>query len=264
MKKILININLYMLNIFLFGIWDSLKIWYPLHLLVRSSTIRKIFSIAFFINALVFVVNLYYFVYISSWYPNFWQYFTIIFLILWEIPCFVITIFINYYYGNQLMELVYKKKYTTITRSTKQIASELVYGRILIYSTHLLLFLVNLTIRWTFVTTIVSYIGYSWLTAYYLFEPRLVYKGYTLKQRISFFEHRWLYFLGYGSICAICYLIYPYRIMYSLYYSVTNLLILNTVNLIPLKYDKLESIPIFGITGSFTDYILLQLTPKIE
>jgi hypothetical protein len=248
-----------MLNILFTGILDSLKFWYPIHLIIGSSRIKRIFVISFILNFLIFSINFYYSIIVSNWYPEFWNTFYWIFLILWEIPCFIVATYVNHYYGGQLTELICKKKYDVTQRTTKQSVSEMVYGTLLIYSTYVMLMVINSTIDWIWLKYIISYLGYSWLIAYYLFEPRMVYKGYTLKQRISFFQHRWLYFLGYGSIWGVLYISYPYRILYSLYYCVMNLLVLNTIHLVPLKYDYIESIPIFGITGSFTDYLLLQI-----
>jgi hypothetical protein len=256
------------LNILLKGILDSLKIWYPIHLIIRSSRIRTILLSSFILNFVIFSVNYLYFVTIFNWYPNFWKTFYWIFVIFVEIPCFGLTTYFNHNYARKLTELIFEKKYENNNnviqqqRETEQIISEFIYGTMLIYLTQFILIIVNVLIEWNALRTIISYFGYSWLMSYYLFEPRMIYKKYALHQRISFFHHRWLYFLGYGSIWGIMYILYPYRILYSVYYFIMNLLILNTINLNPSKYDYIESIPIFGLTGSLTNYILLQFSEE--
>ena len=105
----------------------------------------------------------------------------------------------------------------------------------------------------------ILYLGYAWLFAFSLFETRLIYKGYTLQQRITFLQRRWLYFLGYGTVWSLLYLFGNYSVMYSLYHNLTNIMILNTIHLTPKKFDLLVSMPIFGVVRQLSDWIVSAL-----
>jgi etoposide-induced 2.4 mRNA len=49
----------------------------------------------------------------------------------------------------------------------------------------------------------VSFILMCWIYAYYSFEYGWIHKGWTVDQRIAYFERHWAYFLGFGTLLCM-------------------------------------------------------------
>lgn len=239
------------LDVYFKGILDSLKIWYPIQLIWTSTNIRHTLGASLIVNFVVFFTNYYYLYVIPIWYPKVWLYFGYVYLVLWYIPCYVGIVYLNHQWSTHMVTRLCQKKYG----EQKYANAETAYGMFLVYLFQLVIALINTALVWNWVKLLVTFFTQSWLAAFCLFETRLIYKGYSLNQRIEFFQRRWLYFLGYGTVWGLMYLCLPYRIMYSLYYSISGIMILNTINITPLKFDQLVSLPIFGIANFVGDRI---------
>lgn len=272
-----ISIMSHEFDVFVGGIRDSLSPQYPLHQLWESSRIKKIIGTSLAFNSIVFIYNVYYTYFVGAWYPSAWQWFYPIFYVTWVIPSFTAALFLNSMWSSQLANLVCETKYGAAGATASSVSDprqankqakqqqyayiEFMYGTFLIYIFHAMLGLVKLGVSLSIIRLPILYLGYAWLSGFYLFETRLIYKGYTLPQRIEFLQRRWLYFLGYGTPLALIYMIFPYDIVYTLYYLLSDLMVLNTIHLQPKRYEKLVSLPIFGVVQSFTNW-LTQLLPK--
>lgn len=247
------------------GIRDSLSPQYPLHLLWTSRKIKKIIGISVAFNFLIFLYNVYYTYFVKSWYSYSWQWIYPIYFVLWVVPSFSAALFLNSNWSSELANLVCKEKYGQQPQSGSQNSYiETMYGTFLIYIFHAMLGVIKWTISVSIIRIPVLFMGYAWLSGFYLFETRLIYKGYTLPQRIEFLQRRWLYFLGYGTPLALIYMIFPYNIVYTMYYLLSDLMVLNTIHLQPKRYETLVSLPIFGIVKSFTDWLTGLFKRKIE
>jgi hypothetical protein len=250
--------------VFLNGFVDSLKILYPMHLIWKSSRIKKVVGMSFLFNFCIFLVNVYYFYFVCNWFPSTWYFVKWIVFVIWEIPAFATTIYLNRKWCGDLIKMICEKKYGNSKQ--KFVYAEIAYGTVLVYIFHSIILLLSVSVSSEYISILIKFLGNSWLTAFYLFETRLIYKGYSLNQRIVFLQRRWLYFLGYGTIWGIINLILPYKIFYSLNYQLTNLMILNSIHLKPIKYKKIISLPIFGIVNSITEYFLnlLKINNKTD
>ena len=250
----------YGLSVYFTGLFDSLRLQYPLHLLWESSTAKVILGKSFAFNFAIFLYNVYYTYYVPVWYNSYWQWFYPVFFVVWVLPSFSAAIFLNSQWSGELSELVCKKKYGAPKHQYGYI--EAMYGTFLIYIFHSLLAIVGWSVSFAPLRLIVLFSGYSWLSAFYLFETRLIYKGFVLPQRIQFLQRRWLYFLGYGTPLALMHMLLPYNTFYTLHYLISNLMVLNTIHLTPQKYTTLESLPIFGIVLTFTTWLTKKLSLK--
>ena len=56
---------------------------------------------------------------------------------------------------------------------------------------------------------IVAWVYLSWMYSFYCFEYKWLLSGWTLQQRISAFEGRWLYFFGFGTPCSLACYFFP-------------------------------------------------------
>ena len=240
-------------DVFFGGILDSLSPQYPLHLLGKSSQVKNIIGISVGFNFLIFVFNVYYSYYVSQWYQNTWNWFYPGYVIFWAIPSFTAALVLNATWSGQLAKLVCKEKYGEPKHQYGYI--ETIYGTFLIYIFHAMLTTVKYSVSVSVLRLPILYMGYAWLSGFYLFETRLIYKGYTLPQRIEFLQRRWLYFLGYGTPLALIYMILPYNTVYTMYYFLSDMMVLNTIHLKPKKYNNLVSLPIFGVVRSFTNWL---------
>lgn len=250
------------IDVFFGGILDSLNPQYPLHLLWKSSNVKKIIGMSIVLNFLIFGFNVYYSYYVQYWYANLWKWIYPFYLTLWTIPSFAAALVLNSYWSGKLATLVCEQKYKTPKHEFGYI--ETMYGNFFIYIFHAMLASIKCSVSLQVLKYPILYVGNAWLSAFYLFETRLIYKGYTLPQRIEFLQRRWLYFLGYGTPLALIYLTLPYNIVYTMYYLLSNLMVLNTIHLTPKKYENLVSIPVFGIVRAFTNWLTSLIKVKKE
>ncbi|CAG8831098.1 28013_t:CDS:2, partial [Racocetra persica] len=50
---------------------------------------------------------------------------------------------------------------------------------------------------------IISFMYFCWIYAYYSFEYKWINQGWSLEQRIGYFEERWSYFAGFGFMFTV-------------------------------------------------------------
>lgn len=80
----------------------------------------------------------------------------------------------------------------------------------------------------------------AWLFSWTVFEYKLIYQGYSLLNRISYFEKRWLYFLAFGLPFAFFYtLCNIYFSNYIKYVAWFTLLTFGTIRIVTSKPSKL-------------------------
>lgn len=244
------------IGVFFGGLIDGMRPQYSLHLLWKSSNVKHIIGMSLLFNSFIFLYNVYYSYCVAIWYPAVWNWIYPFYFVLWVIPSFSAALILNSRWNNKIAKLVCKEKYGE-SKNPDINYIESIYGTFLIYIFHLFLIFVDWGIAFWPLRLLILYAGYAWLTAFYLFETRLIYKGFKLPQRIEFLQRRWLYFLGYGTPLALMYMTFPYHIVYTLYNVLSNLMVVNTIHLVPQRCDSLVSIPIFGIVKSFTNWLMI-------
>ena len=260
--------------VFLTGLLDSLKVWYPISLLWFSTSTWQKFRKIIVLDISVLLISIYYIVFVAGWFPGVWLIFRGAFVIFWEIPCFAFLFYFNNKWSSEIISQICAKKYSTTTTNSNSNSvsfqknySESLYGSYLVFLCYVGIVFADLVIHWYWLRCLVLFLGYSWLSAYHAFEKRLVYKGYTLRQRIDFFQRRWLYFLGYGAVWGVVYASpWPYRLLYTLYFIMENLGALKTVNITPQKFEPLVTLPIFSFAVGVGDWLLdnLLLGPNFK
>jgi hypothetical protein len=253
----MISIQMYFSDIFYVffkGVFDSLTLYYPLHLTASSSRIRNLLVVSFICNVIVYLVNIYYLIYVAQWFPDVWNWFKIVFAIMWEIPIYAMLVYYNRKWTSQMTQLVCKKRYGD--SKSKQPYLEMLYGVFLIYIFQGLLLFLSSALSWEIPRKTVLFFGRSWIASFCLFEPRLIYKGYSLQQRIHFLHRRWLYFLGYGAIWAIGHAWLNYRIWYPSFLFLAGFVSINTIHITPQKSQLLESVPVFSVINNLAEKII--------
>ena len=115
-------------RLFFLGLWDSIKVFYPIHLLYRSTRVRKVFLESLFFNLVLLGMNIY-FEYFAPHQAGYWFW-----MMTWCLPMWLIATIYNYRWNKRLMELICKKKYSNVNLSTnaKREIAELFYGGLLI------------------------------------------------------------------------------------------------------------------------------------
>lgn len=243
-------------RLYFLGFIDSLRMWYPIQLLWSSNRIRGIFMESFKFNMFLLLVNCY-FEYFALNYSNLpksgWWFWTL----GWSLPMWVCATLFNFRWNKRMAELLCKKKYQKTTQlDVKQEIAQLIYGELLIFTFQIL---INLSYVTTYyIRYVILFCGYSWLSSYYLFEKKYIYKGYSLSSRVRFFETRYVYFLGYGTLWSLMYLYLPFSVSYMLYFLLSNFFSLNTINLSPQKGSD-QYIPIFRLSTIISEWLVSNI-----
>lgn len=102
----------------------------------------------------------------------------------------------------------------------------------------------------------------SWIFSYYVFSDVIGYKlmGYPMEESFSYFERRWLYFLGFGTPAAIITMILPFDynnlIVWCFYFPVcvTMTVWINYNFTSASKVTHIQPLPIFGLARKLLSY----------
>lgn len=160
----------------------------------------------------------------------------------WGVPAYIVGSLIHIRY----VWLVTKTAKTAPTSSLQRVnetIAEVIYGVVLSITyfaqTYVYVY-VSTALLPTFFTPIVTITvnvcTIAWATSFTAFESKLIVDGQDLGQRISFFEHRWAYALGYGLIASLIYNFFPLVIAMSCWQYLQLLL---TFRVYQLKLSQL-------------------------
>ncbi|RHZ60299.1 hypothetical protein Glove_355g73 [Diversispora epigaea] len=121
--------------------------------------------------------------------------------LFWVYPIFLLSFVLNAIWYQEIADRAYRLQYgqpinskLTYNRLIRVIAGE-IYRAILFMN-----YLVVATIVYIvpIFGPLISFMYFCWIYAYYSFEYKWINKGWTLEQRIEYFEERWSYFAGFG------------------------------------------------------------------
>lgn len=245
-------------KVFCKGVQDGVNVIYPIELTWASSRVWKIMSAAMGLNLLFAILNVYFWM-LTRNDSMFVQQFV---NVLWIFPVYGIVTLFNCKYQTQVLELIYKYKYSEKVykdqfKMSIKLVTELVYGALLMIG-----LLIEIELVRTFMPIVPALFLlplHCWFFSFYICEFKLIYFGKDLHERIMYFERHWLYFLGYGLPLALVYTFLPFALTCSIYVCWSTLLIINTVNIKPKLHKdihrKIARIPVF----CFTKWIAMHI-----
>lgn len=261
------------------GFKDSLKCWYSLQLMLGSTRIYGFVKFPMFIALMFAIVHLPTKLIESA--SNRAELLSIVTLLAWSLPMYVIALGTNLNYHSKMLRCLYqerarerkiKNKNARAPPTLQKMITELVYGHLLLIGFMAQMELQRrvgntfadsagvIAIVIKFVTTILIWVNYTWFFAFYIYEFKLTFNGLPIQKRIKYFEERWVYFIGYGSLLGALYMSLPFWIATSFYLIYLNFMILNTINLKPPKnvnvHPKLRRLPIFFLPLHFANTMI--------
>ncbi|KAL9643367.1 hypothetical protein ABK040_014820 [Willaertia magna] len=114
--------------------------------------------------------------------------------------------------------------------------------------------------------TLVSFILYSWIYAFYSFEYVWSYKGYSLRKRIQYFEERCGYMFAFGSLNALISNYFPFFLSAGVWAMIFPIFIVLAMLAKPpsaadVKREGLRPFRIFHYTIICSSYLIKVLMP---
>ena len=97
--------------------------------------------------------------------------------------------------------------------------------------------------------TVISFLLYSWLYAFYCFDYKWTMQGWSLQKRMAVFETRWIYMLGFGAPCAVIATLFPLFTGAGIYAMVFPLCVILAILSTPADHSGIlpRRLPIFYI-----------------
>jgi etoposide-induced 2.4 mRNA len=269
-----LTLNAYFILLW-YGIKDSLRIdKIIIHLYCSKKLQKKIFNCIFYNSIFVVLFHLLYHKIILTHLPNQYTFLflNIIYLIIWEYPIYIISLFLNNIWHHKISKIVFilnnlndKDNFIWNYKNILSNITDEIYYKILY-----ILFLIQIYLS-SFIPIIGYFISFcliSWLYSYYCFEFVWRIKKMNLLQRIHYFQNHWIYFLGYGmflSINSFLWNIFISNGLFSLF--IPFYIILATIST-PRRIKNnnkifiIENLPIFYIPIKLNNFILKILFYK--
>ncbi|CAG8556633.1 19966_t:CDS:10, partial [Cetraspora pellucida] len=127
--------------------------------------------------------------------------------LLWVYPIFVLSFVLNAMWYQEIADRAYRLYHgrppinsnRTYPRALKVIADEIY--RALLFMNYLMVATIVYVIP--VIGPIMSFMYFCWIYAYYSFEYKWINQGWSLEQRIGYFEERWSYFAGFGFMFTV-------------------------------------------------------------
>ena len=259
---------------FIQGCVDSMNFIGTFKLIKRSSRIKKFIYDALPLYMCVMVVNFLYGYWYEPYYLNekslrTWIIIKFLWLVGWAIPSYMICKIMYYHQFMDLWTTVYMKKKTdssvntraptpTRTRTNVNVnvwtsMSELLYGIILTSAYYIQTIVFEFFIPIVYIKLLFSVISFSWMISWGVFENKMIYSQMDLFQRITYFESRWAYFLGFGLPTSLLYtFVFDWYIGMNLWYLIVMMLTFRAILSNPTKMNgDYERIRVFW----FSEYI---------
>ena len=223
------------------GLRDALKIRYALSVTWESQRVKNVWKYTLALNTIYFLILMF----IDYTDRNLW----------FIVP---ITYFVYQWVDDsltfELAELVSNSKYKKIPNVS---LVNKMYGTALLFVFQLMFWGVCQLVHNRLLTLTVSVFGTAWINSFRLFQTRLNRKGWSIETQMEYFESRWLYFLVYGLPLALCDLVVHNFLILTLIKSyVLKLQALNTIHIMPLKYDRVEKLPLFGPVRALNAWVI--------
>ncbi|CAG8547198.1 6137_t:CDS:10, partial [Dentiscutata heterogama] len=126
--------------------------------------------------------------------------------LLWVYPIFILSFVLNAMWYQEIADRAFRMYYgppinsrRTYPRALKVMADEIY--RALLFMNYLIV--ATLVYVIPVIGPIISFMYFCWIYAYYSFEYKWINQGWSLEQRIGYFEERWSYFAGFGFLFTV-------------------------------------------------------------
>lgn len=200
-------------------------------------------------------------------------FFTSLYHLFWIYPICVLSFVLNNLWYLEISNRAYKlavgepsklkKDYPNIL---KTIAGELYrVVLLLIYTTQC-----NLVCHIPYIGTFLSFIFFSWLSSFFIFEYKWINHGWSLDQRVEYFESHWMYFLGFGMPITLASFFWPITVNQGIYALLFPMFIIMSNRATPLPKSKEvvtfsyipNNMPIFGLASKINKIWISSLKKK--
>ncbi|CAG8441636.1 16407_t:CDS:2 [Acaulospora morrowiae] len=188
----------------------------------------------------------------------------------WVYPIFLLSFALNAMWYQEIADHAYRQLYgrpidskLTYTRLLQNVAND-IYRAILFMN-----YLTVATIAYAIPVfgPLISFMYFCWIYAYYSFEYKWVNQGWTLQQRIDYFEERWSYFAGFGRhlFCPIQNAEFNHFLSAGVFALLFPLYIIMANNALPLprrnesaRFSSLVpyKLRVFGVSMKLNDKII--------
>eukprot|EP01083_Nonionella_stella_P139632 426295_1 len=244
---------------FLMGVWDAVKMCYPLVFFISSPTIRHKAALCFLLNGVVFLGGLAFvrllvfpllhaFVTggapfgVGEWMSNFLN---LLVQILWIYPVYFLSFVLSTIWYQDIASQAYliyrpkiKKEPFSLPRWI-QTMSEEIYRQLLISSLWLQVFLMYFV---PYVGNALAFLYLCWLYALYSFEYGWSMESWSLQVRLVYFETHAPYFAGFGFPCALISVIFPKFVSYGLFAFMFPLFIITAISANPKGHWQIDDL----------------------
>ncbi|ORX94078.1 EI24-domain-containing protein [Basidiobolus meristosporus CBS 931.73] len=180
-----------------------------------------------------------------------------IYHLFWVYPIYCISFVLNSTWYQEIADRAYRLqvgKPEAVEKSYDSVLNgmvEVIYEAFLILN---YLIFASLVHAIPIVGPFISFTYLCWLNAYYSFEYKWINKGWSLDQRLNYFEEHWAYFAGFGFPGTICSFFFPSFINVGVFALLFPLFIIMANKAVPMpqrpsraraNLSILEKMPIF-------------------
>ncbi|KAI8051193.1 etoposide-induced protein 2.4-domain-containing protein [Syncephalis plumigaleata] len=158
---------------------------------------------------------------------------TFAYQILWVYPIYCLSFFLNSTWYQKVADHAY------CLREGKSVNTQISFDRLVnritdeVYRTLLFfnyLVFVSLIYTLPLIGPFASFIYTCWIAAFYSFEYDWINRGWTMDQRMDYFEAHWAYFAGFGFPCTIVTFFFPqfvssgvFALLFPVYVIMSNI-----------------------------------------
>lgn len=218
----------------IYGVIDALKWGDLIRTVIGNPSLQKFIAMNIVLNVfLLMLPNVLFFhvmvPYIAKMtdnvvFPWILDLFTVLFYLLWQLPCFVICLLLNTLSSNELSTQFASK--AAPSRSLEWIFEYIAEQIMTVSLTGIFVIIAMFLPIFPWIGTLLSFIHYCWIYAFYCFDFKWNTEGKGLIHRCQIVETHWAYFLGYGLPFTASSFFFSFFTNYAIYSSLFPLFII--------------------------------------
>lgn len=194
--------------------------------------------------------------------------------LLWVYPIFVLSFVLNAIWYQEIADKAFRMYHGPPINSRRTYPSILnvmageIY-RALLFMNYLIV--ATLVYVVPIIGPIISFMYFCWIYAYYSFEYKWINQGWSLEQRIGYFEERWSYFAGFGFLFTVITFFVDQFLSAGVFALFFPLYIIMAINAHPMprndesaRFSSLMPyrLPVFWVANKLNNRIIGRLSLK--
>ena len=229
------------------GLYDSVRLIQMISLIWQSRRVKSLLRDGFPLWIVYLAVNTLCYIYATNWTQR------MLVWIFWIAPVYLLSNVQQYKSFNKFANEIGKKSRRRHNWSSEEgIESvlEIMYGTLVIQIYMGQIEFVKYVLPFSWAKILYSIVNYALLISFQVMEYRSVHAENSQMTRMTYFENRWGYFLGFGLPISCAYSTLPFQLVLGIYPMVISFMMIQSLKMAPMK--STYRIPLFYIPSHLT------------